>query len=54
MERDKDKKYGENYLKYLEQLTLLNFTKNRNLITEREYIELKKFIINKYKVKDSI
>lgn len=51
---EKDKKYDDNYIKYLGQLSLLNITKNNNLITDKEYIEMKKFLIGKYKVQDSI
>jgi hypothetical protein len=47
-------KYDENYIKYLGKLSLLNFTRKNNLLTDKEYIEMKKFLIEKYKVQDKV
>lgn len=45
-------KYDDNYIDYLGELSLLDFTKSRNLITDREYVNIKKAIMNKYKIQD--
>lgn len=50
----KDKAYWDRYIKYLNQLTLLNQTKKINFITDREYIKMKRYFINKYKIQDYV
>lgn len=43
---------NNNNNKYLGQLAILNNLKNTNFVSEKEYIKMKKFLMNKYNVKD--
>lgn len=45
-------KYNDNYISYLCQLTLLDRTKELNLINDKEYEKLKKIIMRDYNIKE--
>lgn len=42
----------DKYIKYLGKMTMLNSLRRENLITDKELIDIKRYIQNKYKIRD--